>query len=559
LLRKLLPIHQLRQLPHNPVFRLVTHGRSGWVARGAFLTILTAEVAWLLWMGIRELDSGGSDAWMEYLLLCMGFHTLFGSLLLIGAMWAYHRPFTNAQKEDLWLTRMRPGQTVLAVMTPPCAGAALVIFGVPLLLVGVLLAFRLDAFLQWLLEFLAGGFLESRGGGAISIMGGWLAVIFVVVLFALYLVIFFALWRVLLEGLIRTGTIRIVLAVRGLFIALLSGIIAFQTQYYALAFLDSAGFVGLADLILPLSTIMIGLVMLLSSFVGAMSCLCQFPGRRWFAGVVTSIQDEQDWLAGEESSLAMMDSNWIRLTSPLGGRQIAFLPSAAVSGFVGAIVASVLLMMVEKRSATLYPSGNYDEDLYIIPAVILSGLLGGFLALRRGTFLSWRRHFLIQPGRIAASVRTTALLSAISCHVPAFLMGMLLLGADFDDIDEWGEILGSLIIILVTLLPIWMLHCVLLCLWRLPGLQRVTTIVMAIAVLAMILVMWYPDMLWSRSLAILVLMPMAGAVLFWINGGSYGLFQKLFDQERPDMAAEFAGKSPPDPEQPLEPSSADHS
>src|SRR5690606_12129497 len=161
----------------------------------------------------------------------------------------------------------------------------------------------------------------------------------------------------------------------------------------------------------------------------------------------------------------------------------AFLPSAVVSGFAGAVVAMMLLMFVAYRSSVLHYSGNYDEDLYLIPALMLSGLFGGLLALRRGTFLSWRRHFLIQPGRIAASVRATAFVSAISGHLPALLIGLVILGNDFDDIDEWGELLGFLIILLVTLLPVWMLHCVLLCLWRLPRLKRKTTIMVALSAL----------------------------------------------------------------------------
>jgi hypothetical protein len=547
LLRKLLPIHQLRQLPHNPVFRLVTHGRSGWVARAAFLAILAVEVGWLVWMGTRILMSGGQESWMEYLFVCIGYHALLGSLLLIAAMWAYNRPFTHAQKEDLWLTSMKPNDTVLAAMAPTCIGATLVILGVPVLLVSILLAFRLDEFLGWLSKLLTGGFFSGPDAASlINILGGWLEVIFVIVLFVVYLVIFLALWRVLMEGLIRTGTVRIVLAVRGLFIALVSGAIALQVHSYTLAFLDTAGMVGLTELLLPLSTIMLGLAMLFSSVIGAKACLGQFPGRRWFAGVVTSIEDEHDWLAGEESFLAMKNNRaWHRFRFPLGRKQLAFLPSAVCSGFVGAIVGSLLLFNVEMRSLVLNNSPRYDDELYFIPALILSSLLGGLLALRRGTFVSWRRHFLIEPGRIAASVRTTAL-----------VFGWVFVGSG---LDRWSDILGFLIWMAVSFLPMWMLHCVLLCLWRLLGLRRLTTMIMLLAVFAMVLVFWYPHMVWSRSLAVLVMMPMAAAALFWLNGGSYWLIQKLFDQQREDMAAGPADQSPPVPEQALELSPTDHS
>jgi hypothetical protein len=513
-------------LPRNRVFRLTMFGRSGRLVRAAFLILLIVESAVIIRMDYR---GAVTKDFVEYFMLSIMWHSLAAPFLLLGGMWTFLRPISNAQKEDLWLTLLRPGDVVLGVMAPPALAAGLVIFGLPIVLSIHGASFHVEEFLQtvWDVLFYKRPISELFVSPT-RISGSELVAMMAIS--TLYLVVMLSFWRVVQEGLIRTGMLRIIVVVRALFAAVLVGVIAFEVELYFLVFAHSGSLfrrVGVIEF--TLSTLAFSAV-LLPAVAGIVVSLRQYPGRRWFAGVVASIEDDEDWLSSEASALAMSGPTRSRLRSPLGAQQLAFLPGAVFGGLVAAAIAGALFSLVEDRGLVLHDSGFFNDDMYMVPTVLLAGMLGGLLGLHRGKFLSWRRQFLIQPGRVAASIRSTAFVSALSSHVPAMIACMFMTGLDADDL--LSNVLPVLLYFLVTFPPIWCLHCFLLCAWRLPQSRRVTTVVAVATILGLTAVLWYPGLDWSMFLVVVLMLMPAGAVFFWVCGGSYWFFQKLFEQER---------------------------
>jgi hypothetical protein len=520
----------LWRLPRNRVFRFAISGPKGRGSRLAFLAILSIETILLFLYLHRAVTTwGGGHTW-ECLAITVGIHSLAAPFLVIGGMWAYNRLFTRAQKEDMWLTGMKPSEAVFGAIMPPTIGAALVILGVPLLLICCATAFEYKEIWRTIVKYLEHGWIFPPGRIWLSRFWTNLMIVFAVCM--LYLCVFPVLWRVLVEGIIRGGSLRITTAVRAFFMTAIALLIV------CLAILGSGIYMesrrrGLAwEVILqPALMLQNGIVLFSCVMAGVIVCLCQHPGRRWFADVVEMAGDEEeeeDWLAAERPLLSMDKQGPWRVASPVGMELPAFVPALAFSGLIAAGSSSYLLWNAWQAAAPRVGLARFNEEMSIIPTLFLAALLGGVLALRREGIAAWRWPLPIQSGRIAGTVRAVALVSAVSCHVPALFIGFKLNGAGLDDLED---LIMITVLAFVTLIPVWLLHCALLCLWRLREMHRTTTIVVSLCIVALGLSLILPDALAARVGAVIAMSAVLGIIMFWVGGGSFWLYQRLYDQE----------------------------
>jgi len=518
-------IRLLSGLPRNPVFRMVMFARSGHSAQFGFLVLLILEC--LVVIGMGYMGSKGTHG-VQYIGISVLVHTIATPLLLIAAVWIFHDQLPVAQKESLVLTLIPPRVAAFGALMPPFLACLAVIVIVPMVIVGAGLVIHFRELIEWSSSMLLEDGYPKATRGFMGGFGFWLNKLMMLSYILIYVIISLSLTRTLIASTLRSRGMSVFGVLYSLMHGVWSAAVLGAFLFFYMAAVLSSGRHELPFLTGMILLGSLGLFVLVGAVWGCLSSLGQCAARRWFAPVDVPDSYFPDWHDHERPLFGGPPSGGgFGLASLLPGRDMrSIFLRLACAAAVGVIAGVIVDGWSLHRNHHLHSPRFPDRDHLIIGSIMFATMVSAIMAFRWGGVRSWSSPPPIRNGRIRMMVLIRAGVLTVIAHpvLLAILADLLPMR-----LDHVADLTIAMLVILLTMPPVFIVHCVLCCLWG----NRKTSLRTTVSVLAwatlIVVALSLPNTHPGQWLYLAAFLPPAAAIAFWLCGGGDALFQKLFE------------------------------